>query len=88
MHISGAGIFSYLDEDEKTDGLARDKIFNDWDDIGEILDIPNHAFHRKVDDLVLTATAKYSDVMRAAIVSPSTVYGEFSTYSCILYDTK
>lgn len=79
IHISGAGIFSYLDEDEKTYGLARVKIFNDWDGIQEILSMPDHAFHRDVDKIVLEATAKYPDVIRAAIVSPNTVYGEFFT---------
>lgn len=76
IHTSGAGIFSYLDEDEKRYGLVRDKVFDDWDDIQEIISIPDHAFHRNVDKIVFEATAKHPDVLHAAIVSPTTVYGK------------
>jgi nucleoside-diphosphate-sugar epimerase len=75
LHTSGAGIFSYIDEDEKTYGLKRAKIFDDWDGVKEIVSIPDHAFHRDVDKIVLEAAADHADVLRAAIISPVTVYG-------------
>ncbi|KAJ5367780.1 hypothetical protein N7541_001721 [Penicillium brevicompactum] len=75
IHTSGAGIFSYLDEDEKRYGLVGDKVFDDWDGIHEITSIPDYAFHRNVDKIVFEATANHSDVLHAAIVSPTTVYG-------------
>ncbi|KAJ5306155.1 hypothetical protein N7508_005170, partial [Penicillium antarcticum] len=49
LHTSGAGIFSYIDEDEKIYEIKRAKIFNDWDGIKEIVSNPDHAFHRDVD---------------------------------------
>ncbi|KAJ5766951.1 uncharacterized protein N7511_004567 [Penicillium nucicola] len=75
LHTSGAGIFSYIDEDEKTYGMKRAKIFDDWDGIKEIVSIPDHAFHRDVDKVVLEAAGAHADVLRAAIISPVTVYG-------------
>ena len=82
IHTSGAGIFSYLDEDEKRYGLAGDKVFDDWDGIHEITSIPEHAFHRNVDKIVFEATANHPDVLHAAIVSPTTVYGKISDRFC------
>ncbi|KAJ6009198.1 hypothetical protein N7522_004214 [Penicillium canescens] len=75
LHTSGAGIFSYIDEDEKTYGMKRAKIFDDWNGVKEIVSIPDHAFHRDVDKIVLEAAGDYADVLRAAIISPVTVYG-------------
>lgn len=51
-------------------------MFDDWDGIQEIISIPDHAFHRNVDKIVFEATAKHPDVLHAAIVSPTTVYGK------------
>ncbi|PWY81555.1 NAD(P)-binding protein [Aspergillus sclerotioniger CBS 115572] len=75
IHTSGAGIFSYLDTDAQTYGMARDDVFDDWYGIQRILNIPDHAFHRNVDKIVLDAARAHPDVLRAAIISPTTVYG-------------
>lgn len=75
IHTSGAGIFSYLDTDAQTYGTVRDDIFDDWTGIQRILNIPDHAFHRDVDKIVLDAAGAHPDVIRAAIISPTTVYG-------------
>ncbi|PYI03977.1 NAD(P)-binding protein [Aspergillus sclerotiicarbonarius CBS 121057] len=75
IHTSGAGIFSYLDTDAQTYGTARDDVFDDWDGVQRILNIPDHAFHRDVDKIVLDAAGAHSDVLRAAVICPTTVYG-------------
>ncbi|KAL4892023.1 NAD(P)-binding protein [Aspergillus ambiguus] len=75
IHTSGAGIFSYVDTDEKTYGISREKIYNDWDGVQEIVTIPEHAFHRAVDKVVLEAGAAHPEIIKAAIISPTTVFG-------------
>jgi hypothetical protein len=55
--------------------VKRAKIFDDWDGVKEIVSIPDHAFHRDVDKIVLEAAGSHVDVLRAAIISPVTVYG-------------
>ncbi|KAE8372398.1 nucleoside-diphosphate-sugar epimerase [Aspergillus bertholletiae] len=75
LHTSGAGIFSYIDTDNGTYGIRRDKVYNDLDGINDIVTIPDHAFHRNVDKIVLDAGEQYSRILKAAIISPTTVYG-------------
>ncbi|OGM48620.1 hypothetical protein ABOM_001954, partial [Aspergillus bombycis] len=75
LHTSGAGIFSYIDTDTGTYGIRRDKVYNDLEGINDILTIPDHAFHRNVDKIVLEAGEKYSSILKPAIISPTTVYG-------------
>ncbi|KAE8153197.1 hypothetical protein BDV25DRAFT_137101 [Aspergillus avenaceus] len=75
LHTSGAGIFSYLDTDEGTYGIQREKIYNYLDGIQDILTIPDHAFHRAVDKIALEAGEDYPHIVKTAIVSPTTVYG-------------
>ncbi|KAJ5700886.1 NAD(P)-binding protein [Penicillium malachiteum] len=75
IHTSGAGIFTYLDTDAQTYGTKRDDIvFDDWDGIERILNLSDHAFHRDVDKIVLDAARDHADVLRAVIISPTTVY--------------
>ncbi|KAE8162890.1 nucleoside-diphosphate-sugar epimerase [Aspergillus tamarii] len=76
LHTSGAGIFSYIDTDNETYGIRRDKVYNDLDGIKDIITIPDHAFHRNVDKIVLEAGEEYSSILKAAIISPTTVYGQ------------
>jgi hypothetical protein len=74
-HTSGAGIFSYIDTDDGTYGIHQDKIYNDWEGIKEITTVPDHAFYRNVDKIVLEAGESNSHILRAAIISPTTVFG-------------
>lgn len=75
LHTSGAGIFSYIDTDNETYGIRREKTFDDLEGIKEIITMPDHAFHRNVDKFVLEATAKHPETLKAAIISPNTVFG-------------
>ena len=76
LHTSGTGILSFLDTENGVYGERRDKLYDDLEGVQEILGFPDHAFHRDVDKFVLEAGAEHSKVLKAAIVSPSTVYGK------------
>ncbi|GLA88879.1 hypothetical protein AtubIFM56815_003345 [Aspergillus tubingensis] len=75
LHTSGAGIFSFSDTENKVYGEKGEKIYDDVQDIHEIVSFPDHAFHRDVDKAVLEAGSVRPGVLKTAIVSPVTVYG-------------
>jgi hypothetical protein len=45
----------------------------------EITNLPDHAFHRNVDKVVLEAGTKYADAVKTTIVCPPTIYGQFES---------
>jgi hypothetical protein len=53
-------------------------VYDDWDGVGELTHLPDHAFHRNVDQIVLDAGAKYAGVVKTALVCPPTIYGACS----------
>jgi hypothetical protein len=65
----------YKDMETKTFGEASTKIYNDWDDLGEVTSIPDYAPHRDVDMIVLAAAAESGSNVKTAIVTPPTIYG-------------
>ena len=60
------------------DGSLDPKVYNDWEGVEELLTLPDHAFHRNVDKLVLEAAATHEDLLKVALVCPPTIYGEYS----------
>ncbi|GKZ70311.1 hypothetical protein AnigIFM63309_002683 [Aspergillus niger] len=76
LHTSGAGIFSFLDTETKVYGEKGEKIYDDVQDIKEIVNFPDHAFHRDVDKAVFEAGSVRPGVLKTAIISPVTVYGQ------------
>ncbi|GKZ33127.1 hypothetical protein AbraIFM66950_002909 [Aspergillus brasiliensis] len=76
LHTSGAGIFSFLDTENKVYGEKGEKFYDDVQDIKEIVNFPDHAFHRDVDKAVFEAGSVRPGVLKTAIVSPVTVYGQ------------
>ncbi|KAF4510259.1 hypothetical protein G6O67_002162 [Ophiocordyceps sinensis] len=74
IHTSGAAILSWYDTEHERLGDAPlpEQTYRDIDDIERIIDLPDAAFHRRVDKVVLAAN---SDAVRTAIVCPSTIYG-------------
>lgn len=76
LHTSGAGIFSFLDTETKVYGEKGEKIYDDVQDIKEIVNFPDHAFHRDVDKAVFEAGSVRPGVLKTAIISPVTVYGK------------
>lgn len=76
LHTGGTGILTFEDSDKGTFGNKSDKVYDDWEEVEELLNLPDHAFHRNVDKLVLDAAVKHADVLKVALVCPPTIYGE------------
>ena len=75
LHTGGTGILTW--EDIKYDRLGEwsDKEYNDWTGIDELVQLPDEAFHRNVDKIVLKAGSEHADRVKTAIVCPPTIYG-------------
>lgn len=72
IHTSGTGILCYADQARQTYGTSSTKIYNDWDDISEVTSLPDKAWHRNVDKIILAANGSN---VKTAIVCPPTIYG-------------
>ncbi|KAJ5528237.1 hypothetical protein N7513_012396 [Penicillium frequentans] len=75
LHTGGTGILTFEDSDSGTYGNKSEKVYDDWEGVEELLTLPDHAFHRNVDQIVLEAGAKHADVLKTALVCPPTIYG-------------
>jgi hypothetical protein len=70
-----------LTYDESKDDFAglgkwSEKEYNDVSGIDELTSLPDEAFHRNVDKIVLEAGSKHADVLKTVIVCPPTIYGQ------------
>lgn len=74
VHTSGTGILTWEDFNVGRYGEANSKIYDDWDNVGEVTSMPDGAWHRNVDKIVLAAS-KLSSNTKTAIVCPPTIYG-------------
>ncbi|KAJ6006786.1 hypothetical protein N7451_004730 [Penicillium sp. IBT 35674x] len=75
LHTGGTGILTFEDSDSGIYGNKSEKVYDDWEGVEELLTLPDHAFHRNVDQLVLEAGAKHADVLKTALICPPTIYG-------------
>ncbi|OJJ48912.1 hypothetical protein ASPZODRAFT_157417 [Penicilliopsis zonata CBS 506.65] len=75
IHTSGTGILTLEDQRAKTHGIERPKSYDDWDHIDEVTNLPDDAFHRDVDKIVLEAGYSAPASVKTAIVCPCTIYG-------------
>lgn len=76
LHICGTGLLIFGDEDAHRYGQPPlpDQTFSDVDGIERLLTLPDHAFHRDVDKIVL-ATNTTTAGAKTAILGPPTIYG-------------
>ncbi|KAH7359730.1 NAD dependent epimerase/dehydratase family protein [Pyrenochaeta sp. MPI-SDFR-AT-0127] len=74
IHTSGTGVLAFEDAESRTYGLKREKVYDDWDGIGEVTSIPDVAVHRNVDKVILAANEASSNIS-SAIVCPPCIYG-------------
>jgi nucleoside-diphosphate-sugar epimerase len=51
-------------------------VYNDWSGVDELTNLPDEAFHRSVDKIVLEAGTKNGDMVKTALLCPPTIYGE------------
>ncbi|KAF6239815.1 hypothetical protein HO173_002361 [Letharia columbiana] len=72
IHTSGNAILFVADIDRKIYGETSSKIYNDWEGIGEVTSLPDHAPHRKNDKNVISAEGPK---VKTAIICPPTIYG-------------
>lgn len=75
IHTSGTGILSFEDFGSSTYGLKREKVYDDWDGIGEITSLPDVAVHRNVDKIILSASQASAGNINTAIICPPCIYG-------------
>lgn len=73
LHTGGAGILCWETmRDDKRLGEHSDREYNDYTAVQELTGLPSDAFHKNVDDLVLSTG---SDSVKTAILCPPTIYG-------------
>ncbi|TVY60806.1 Uncharacterized protein LSUE1_G008355 [Lachnellula suecica] len=73
LHTSGTGILCWKDMETETYGEAPSQPpYDDLDKVADLTGLPDSAFHRDVDKLVLEAS---SDAVKTAILCPPTIYG-------------
>ncbi len=72
IHTSGNALLFVADIDRKTYGEPSTKIHDDWEGIGEVTSLPDHAPHRTNDKNVINADGPK---VKTAIVCPPTIYG-------------
>ncbi|KAJ5737508.1 uncharacterized protein N7483_002633 [Penicillium malachiteum] len=75
IHTSGTGILTVEDQRAKTYGIERPKEYNDWEGVSELVNLPEDAFHRNVDEIIINAGKHNPTSVRTAIVCPPTIYG-------------
>ena len=73
IHTSGTGILTWKDSKTKTYGEAPSQIpYDDLERVEDLTGLPDTAFHRDVDKIVLAAA---SETTKTAIVCPPSIYG-------------
>lgn len=75
LHLGGTGILTYFDTKEKKSGESSDKVFNDWEGIDELVNLPHEAFHRDIDEVVIGCGTEHASAVKTAVVCPPTIYG-------------
>jgi len=73
LHTSGTGILTWKDSEDGTFGEAPSQPpYDDLENVSGLTGLPDKAFHRDVDKIVLGAS---SESVKTAIVCPPTIYG-------------
>ncbi|KAF2199289.1 NAD dependent epimerase/dehydratase family protein [Delitschia confertaspora ATCC 74209] len=75
IHTSGTGLLGLEDLVQNTRGVKREKVYDDWDGVGEVTSLPDMALHRNVDKIILAAGTQYPGKVFTAIVCPPCING-------------
>ncbi|KAK5125459.1 hypothetical protein LTR85_000568 [Meristemomyces frigidus] len=76
LHTGGTGILTFSDAQSGKLGEWTDKEYNDWSGVDELTHLPDDAFHRNVDKIILEAGTRDSAAVKTAIICPPTIYGK------------
>lgn len=77
IHLSGTGILMWYDAEHERYGQppsSEQPLYNDYEDVDQLTSLPDTAFHRDVDKIVLAASRSSPNV-RCAIACPPTIFG-------------
>lgn len=75
MHTSGTAILMIQDQQLQVSGQPSTKVYDDIASIGELISLPDPAWHRDVDKIVLAAANAPAHPLKTAIVCPPCIYG-------------
>ena len=76
LHLGGTGILTYFDSEvKKVFGEPDSKVYNDFDGVDELTNLPSAAFHRHIDEIVLKTGTDHADKVKTVIICPPTIYG-------------
>lgn len=77
LHTGGTGILTYKDSENDFKGLGTwsEKQYDDLDGVGELTTLPDEAFHRNVDKIIIETGTDHQDAVKTVIVCPPTIYG-------------
>lgn len=75
IHTSGTGILTVEDQRARSYGIERPKQYNDWEGVSELVNLPQDAFHRNVDEIIIKAGQRDPSSVHTAVVCPPTIYG-------------
>lgn len=77
IHISGTGILCWYDMDNQRygEGPLPEQAYDDLEGVDKVTGLPDSAFHRDVDKIVLAYAAEDPEAVKVAIVCPPTIYG-------------
>jgi nucleoside-diphosphate-sugar epimerase len=76
IHVSGTGNLTYDDLSTGSFGIARERVFDDWDGLSEVTSLPDGALWRNVEKAVLAAhEQKDAAKIHTAILCAPTIYG-------------
>lgn len=76
LHTGGTGILTYADEKAGKLGEWEAQEWNDWSGVAELTSLPDEAFHRNVDRVVLATGTEFAGRVKTAVVCPPTIYGK------------
>ncbi|KAL1973550.1 hypothetical protein VTN31DRAFT_6185 [Thermomyces dupontii] len=74
IHTSGTGSLIFKDLREKTVGVERDDVYDDWDNVHQVTSLPDDALHRNVDKIILAA-GEGNPAVKSAVVAPPCING-------------
>jgi hypothetical protein len=76
IHISGTGILCWKDMELGNIGEApHEEPYDDLENVSALTNLPDSAFHREIDKIVLAAGTANPGVVKTAVVCPPTIYG-------------